>query len=61
VAFPVLGKNSEKTKESKQAAEKGGCPWFDRLTMRCNALIIHSLILSLSKDGAKNPAFSAAC
>jgi hypothetical protein len=34
----------------QQAAEKACGPWFDRLTMRCNLLILQHLILSLSKD-----------
>jgi hypothetical protein len=36
----------------RQAAGKGCRSWFDKLTMRLSAPIMHSLILSLSKDGA---------
>jgi hypothetical protein len=32
--------------------KKRCCPWFDRLTMRMNALKTLDLILSLSKDEA---------
>jgi hypothetical protein len=46
--------------EHEQVAGKSRCPWFDRLTMRYNALITLDLILSLSKDGGENSGFSAA-
>jgi hypothetical protein len=44
-----------------QTAEKACGPWFDRLTMRCNLLILQRLILSLSKDEANIMSFSAPC
>jgi two-component system chemotaxis response regulator CheY len=41
--------------------EKRCGAWFDKLTMRFRPLKSRDLILSLSKDDAKNSAFSAAC
>jgi hypothetical protein len=43
--------------QALKAAEKGRCPWFDKLTMRINSLKTLDLILSLSKDEAKLPGF----
>jgi hypothetical protein len=40
-----------------QPAEKRCGPWFDKLTMRANALMTPGLILSLSKDEAKISCF----
>lgn len=44
-----------------QAAEKQRGPSFDKLTVRSKPLTSLGPILSLPKDEAKNPAFSASC
>jgi hypothetical protein len=43
----------------REGAEKGCRSWFDKLTMRLNEPVMHSLILSLSKDEAASSRFSA--
>jgi hypothetical protein len=47
-------------RQAYEVAEKHCCPWFDKLTTRVKPLKSLDLILSLSKDGAWIPAFSAA-
>jgi hypothetical protein len=47
--------NHLKSQPDLAPTENETCPWFDRLTMRSNALIKLRFILSLSKDGAKSP------
>src|SRR5271165_4768525 len=49
------------TAHGSTGSRRGYTPWFDRLTMRCNLLILQHLILSLSKDEANIMSFSAAC
>jgi hypothetical protein len=47
--------------EAIEGVRAGRTSWFDTLTMRSKSLKSLGLILSLSKDGAANSAFSAAC